>query len=265
MRPSIALKLALKHVLMSAQSASQNKAAFIVGVRFTTLYGTEPAQKLARPIEYIRLFLIMMHTHNLKLIDSNPIPATTDACDSKPSRAPASETKSGFFLPAANRRIAARSPRSTMAPQAQASLGRLTYGTPPPPRLSPLRSAGFRKALRCAADRSPPCSGARAAEVQSRLRKSAQDVKWSFCLTTGTIGPRIRRDDEQTSTPESLTGLQGEGGSGRRQRRSDDSPNWPSILTFTPIRLRRGNRSLRAMLPGFSDQGAGRRPRPQSM
>ncbi|MCK1727447.1 NAD(P)-binding domain-containing protein [Bradyrhizobium sp. 142] len=59
---------------------------------------------------------------------------------------------------------------------------------------------------------------------QSRLRKSAQDVKWSFCLTTGTIGPRIRRDDEQTSTPESLTGLQGEGGSGRRQRRSDDSP-----------------------------------------
>jgi hypothetical protein len=30
--PSIALKLALKHVLMSAQSASQNKAAFIVGV-----------------------------------------------------------------------------------------------------------------------------------------------------------------------------------------------------------------------------------------
>jgi hypothetical protein len=30
--PSVALKLALKHVLMSAQSASQNKAAFIVGV-----------------------------------------------------------------------------------------------------------------------------------------------------------------------------------------------------------------------------------------
>ena len=32
-----------------------------------------------------------------------------------------------------------------------------------------------------------------------------------------------RRDHEQTSTPEPLAGLQGEGGSGRRQGRPDDS------------------------------------------
>src|SRR3977135_1896194 len=59
---------------------------------------------------------------------------------------------------------------------------------------------------------------------QSRPRKSAQDAKWSFCLTAGTIGPRIRRDHEQTSPPESLTGLQGEGGAGSHQGRPDDSP-----------------------------------------
>src|SRR5712671_6110236 len=59
---------------------------------------------------------------------------------------------------------------------------------------------------------------------KSRLRKSEQGDKWSFCLTAGKIGPRIRRDDEQTSTPESLTGLQGEGGAGSHQGRPDDSP-----------------------------------------
>jgi hypothetical protein len=59
---------------------------------------------------------------------------------------------------------------------------------------------------------------------QSRFRKSAQDAKWSFCLTAGTIGPRIRSDHEQTSPPESLSGLQGEGGAGSHQGRPDDSP-----------------------------------------
>src|SRR3982074_1892060 len=59
---------------------------------------------------------------------------------------------------------------------------------------------------------------------ESRLRKSEQGDKWSFCLTAGKIGPRIRRDDEQTSTPESFTGLQGEGGAGSHQGRPDDSP-----------------------------------------
>ena len=60
--------------------------------------------------------------------------------------------------------------------------------------------------------------------AKSRLRKSEQGDKWSFCLTAGKIGPRIRRDDEQTSTPESFTGLQGEGGAGSHQGRPDDSP-----------------------------------------
>src|SRR5436190_8974552 len=78
--------------------------------------------------------------------------------------------------------------------------------------------------------------------AQSRLRKSAQYDKWSFCLTAGKIGPRIRRDDEQTSTPEPHTGFQGEGGAGRRQGRpstgsaggaagfSSDSPEFPGFL-----------------------------------
>src|ERR1700730_5864930 len=59
--------------------------------------------------------------------------------------------------------------------------------------------------------------------TKSRTRKFEQDAKWSFCLTAGTIGPRIRRDHEQATAPEPLTGLQGEGGPGRRQRRPDDS------------------------------------------
>src|SRR6266481_1204518 len=54
---------------------------------------------------------------------------------------------------------------------------------------------------------------------QSRLRKSEQGDKWSFCLTAGKIGPRIRRDDEQTSTPEPHPGFQGEGSACRRQGR----------------------------------------------
>src|SRR5438552_3871229 len=48
--------------------------------------------------------------------------------------------------------------------------------------------------------------------TESRSRKSAQDDKWSFCLTAGTLCLRIRRDHEQTTAPEPHTGLQGEGG-----------------------------------------------------
>jgi len=59
---------------------------------------------------------------------------------------------------------------------------------------------------------------------QSRLRKFEQDDKWSFCLTAGTMGPRIRRDHEQTTAPEPHTGLQGKGGARCRQGRPDDSP-----------------------------------------
>ena len=60
--------------------------------------------------------------------------------------------------------------------------------------------------------------------IQSRLRKFEQDAKWSFCLTAGTIGPRIRREHEETTAPEPHTGLQGEGGTCCRQGRPDDSP-----------------------------------------
>jgi hypothetical protein len=59
---------------------------------------------------------------------------------------------------------------------------------------------------------------------ESRPRKSGQDDKWSFCLTAGKIGPRIRRDDDQTSPPESHTGLQSEGGARRHQGRDDLGP-----------------------------------------
>src|SRR5215204_5282473 len=59
---------------------------------------------------------------------------------------------------------------------------------------------------------------------ESRSRKSAQDAKWNFCLTAGTMGPRIRREHEQTRTPEPHRGLQGEGGACRRQGRSNGGP-----------------------------------------
>jgi hypothetical protein len=53
---------------------------------------------------------------------------------------------------------------------------------------------------------------------QSRSRKSGQDDKWNFCLITAIVAVN-RRDHEQTTPPEPLTGLQGEGGAGRRQGR----------------------------------------------
>src|SRR5271154_530244 len=56
---------------------------------------------------------------------------------------------------------------------------------------------------------------------ESRSRKSEQRDKWSFCLTASKISPRIRRDDEQETTPESHTKLQGQGGACRHQGRDD--------------------------------------------
>jgi len=41
---------------------------------------------------------------------------------------------------------------------------------------------------------------------QSRPRKSAQDDKWNFCLTTAIVAVN-RRNHEQTTPPEPLTGL----------------------------------------------------------
>ena len=41
---------------------------------------------------------------------------------------------------------------------------------------------------------------------KSRPRKSAQDDKWNFCLTTAIVAVN-RRNHEQTTPPEPLTGL----------------------------------------------------------
>ena len=60
---------------------------------------------------------------------------------------------------------------------------------------------------------------AKATNQQSRSRKSEQDHKWNFCLTTAIIAVN-RRNHEQTTPPEPLTGLQGEGGSGRKGDRT---------------------------------------------
>ena len=60
-------------------------------------------------------------------------------------------------------------------------------------------------------------------------RKFGQDD--NFCLTTAIIAAN-RRDHEETTAPEPLTGLQGEGGSGRHQGRSDDSPAGRAFRRF---------------------------------
>src|SRR6266436_3043782 len=57
----------------------------------------------------------------------------------------------------------------------------------------------------------------------SWFRKFGQDDKWNFCLTMAIIAVN-RRNHEQTTPAEPLSGLQGEGGSGRRQGRSNHRP-----------------------------------------
>ena len=59
--------------------------------------------------------------------------------------------------------------------------------------------------------------------------------------------PSIRRDHEQTTTPEPLTWLQSEGGAGAIKG-IEHSLNWLSSSTFTPIRSQHGRRSLRTGL-----------------
>src|SRR5262249_26287819 len=44
-------------------------------------------------------------------------------------------------------------------------------------------------------------------DEERRFRESAQGDKWSFCLTAGKIGPRIRREHEQETAPEPCIGL----------------------------------------------------------
>jgi hypothetical protein len=59
---------------------------------------------------------VARQAHNLKVIGSNPIPATNDACASKASDSPESrEGTPGFLLRAAKLSIPAKSPRNVMA------------------------------------------------------------------------------------------------------------------------------------------------------
>src|SRR5258705_1016504 len=62
-----------------------------------------------------------------------------------------------------------------------------------------------------------------ASVIESRSGKSAKGDKWSFCLKAAMMVAN-RRDHEQTSPPESLTGLQGEGGACRHPGRPDTGP-----------------------------------------
>src|SRR5437868_4138811 len=84
---------------------------------------------------------------------------------------------------------------------------------------------------------------------QSRSRKSAQGDKWSFCLTAGTLWPANQErpcNDDRAGTTHRLS---------RRRWRLPPSraiEHWLSLAsssTFTPIRSRRGRRSLRKGQP----------------
>jgi nucleoside-diphosphate-sugar epimerase len=97
--------------------------------------------------------------------------------------------------------------------------------------------------------------------IQSRSRKSAQGVKWSFCLTAGTLLPanqeRPCRDDHAGTTHRL---------SKRRWRLPPSRaigrwPSLPSSSTCTTIRSRRGKHSSRAGLPMCSVLAAATAPR----
>src|SRR5215831_665100 len=54
------------------------------------------------------------------------------------------------------------------------------------------------------------------------LRNFEQGAKWNVGLTAGMFCLRIRSEDEETSPPEPHAGLQGEGGPGCLEERSND-------------------------------------------
>src|SRR5258707_3220620 len=63
---------------------------------------------------------------------------------------------------------------------------------------SPLRGASLASKVEMASLRGAGLWHAPAVRgKESRLRESAQGDNWSFCLTAGKIGPRIRREHEQ--------------------------------------------------------------------
>ena len=125
---------------------------------------------------------------------------------------------------------------------------------------------------RCAGRRRANARNARTARIrrpfvrrQSRSRKSAQDDKWSFCLTAGTLWPanqeRPCRDDRAGTTHRPS----------RQRWRLPPSraiEHWlslPNSSTSTPIRSHRGRRSSRAPLPMCLVRGvATERRRPPS-
>ena len=90
--------------------------------------------------------------------------------------------------------------------------------------------------------------------------------KWNFSPDSGHAGAcESGATDEQKSTPEPHTGLQGEGGACRRQGRPDDSSACRAVRRPPQSDHGRGRRSWRVALPEFLDLTALRRPRPRSM
>src|SRR3954468_19417058 len=92
--------------------------------------------------------------------------------------------------------------------------------------------------------------------VESRFRKFAQDDKWSFCLTAGTLCPANQErpcEDDRAGTTHRPS---------RRRWRLPPSRaierwlNWRSSLTSIPIRSHRGKRSSKAELPMCSVSAA---------
>src|ERR1700731_801115 len=77
--------------------------------------------------------------------------------------------------------------------------------------------------IRPSSESSTMCHHSKLNGTESRSRKFGQGDKWSFCLITAIVAVN-RRNHEQTTPPEPLTGLQGEGGSGRRQGRPHHRP-----------------------------------------
>src|SRR5271157_1062900 len=58
--------------------------------------------------------------------------------------------------------------------------------------------------------------------------KFGQVDKWKFCLRAARM-PRIRSDHDETSTPDTCTGFQGQGGAGRHQGREDAGRAGPAV------------------------------------
>ena len=127
----------------------------------------------------------------------------------------------------------------------------------------------------CAAHQRRGCASTRRARSSTRSRSSMQHVvamRGHFhcgdlraisgvCLTAGHAVPRESGDNEQTTSSEPHTGLQGKGGAWP----SRAIEHWHSLRnssTFTPIRSHRGKRSPRAVADVFGPGGGTRTAQP---